>query len=134
MAQQENKLIDLDIYFCGEPLKFGGETRCIQETIANMKKIDSILKGKVDTRLTETKKAKIEAALKVASINATDELLSKELEYEHLVAQLATTSYYEPILNQMIACKQEMEDIASFIQTLDDIYEDLYKDIEVKSE
>lgn len=126
--------MDLDIYFCGEPLKFGGETRCIQETITNMKKIDSILKGKVDTRLTETKKAKIEATLKVAGINATDELLSKELEYEHLVAQLATTSYYEPILNQMIACKQEMEDIASFIQTLDDIYEDLYEDIEVKSE
>ena len=126
--------MDLDIYFCGEPLKFGGETRCIQETITNMKKIDSILKGKVDTRLTGTKKAKIEATLKVAGINATDELLSKELEYEHLVAQLATTSYYDPILNQMIACKQEMEDIASFIQTLDDIYEDLYEDIEVKSE
>lgn len=99
-----------------------------------MKKIDSILDGKIDARLTETKKAKIEMALNVASVNATDDLLAKELEYEHLVAQLATTSHYEPILNQMIACKQEMEDIASFIQILDDIYEDLYEDVEAKSE
>lgn len=128
------KPFELDIYFCGEPLKFGGETRCIQETITNMKKIDSILKGKVDTRLIETKKAKIEASLKVASLNATDELLSKELEYEHLVSQLATTASYEPVLYEMIACKQEMEEIGSFIQTLNDIYEDLYEDVEAKSE
>ena len=126
--------MDFDIYFCGKPLKFGGETRCIQKTITSMKKIDSILKGKVDTRLTGTKKAKIEAALKMASISATDELLSKELEYEHLVSRLATTTNYAPLFGEMIACKQEMEDIASFIQTLDDIYEDLYEDKEVDSE
>lgn len=95
-----------------------------------MKKIDLILNGKIDAKLTETKKAKITKAIEVAILNAEDDLLSKKLEYERETANLALTHSYDATLGLMIAYRQEQEDIERFIATLKDIQADLNKEVE----
>jgi hypothetical protein len=95
-----------------------------------MKKIDLILNGKIDAKLTETKKAKITKAIEVAILNAEDDLLSKKLEYERETANLALTHSYDTTLGFMIAYRQEQEDIERFIATLKDIQADLNKEVE----
>lgn len=99
-----------------------------------MKKIDSILKGKIDVKLIETKKAKINATIEVALLNAKDELLGKELSYAKLMEKLGTTTSYENVIKEMVELKQDVQDIESCIEALQAIKKDLEQEVEVEQD
>lgn len=99
-----------------------------------MKKIDSILKGKIDVKLIETKKAKINATIEVALLNAKDELLGKELSYAKLMETLGTTTSYEKVIKEMVDLKQDVQDIESCIAALQVIKKDLEQEVEVEQD
>ena len=99
-----------------------------------MKKIDLILNGKVDAKLIDTKKAKITKAIEVGILNAEDDLLSKELEYERWLATLGGNAEYSDILASLVAIKEDILIIKAGIHALKDVQNDLNEDIEEKSE
>lgn len=99
-----------------------------------MKKIDLILNGKVDAKLIDTKKAKITKAIEVGILNAEDDLLGKELEYERLLVALGGNAEYSDILAMLVAIKEDILIIKSSIHALQEIQNDLNEDIEEKSE
>ena len=99
-----------------------------------MKKIDLILNGKVDAKLIDTKKAKITKAIEVGILNAEDDLLGKELEYERLLVALGGNAEYSDILAELVAIKEDILIIKSGIEALKAVQADLNEDIEEKSE
>lgn len=99
-----------------------------------MKKIDLILNGKVDAKLIDTKKAKITKAIEVGILNAEDDLLGKELEYERLLVALGGNAEYSDILAEMVAIKEDILTIKAGIHALQEVQNDLNEDIEEKSE
>lgn len=99
-----------------------------------MKKIDLILNGKVDAKLIDTKKAKITKAIEVGILNAEDDLLSKELEYERLLVALGGNAEYSDILASLVAIKEYILIIKAGIHALKEVQNDLNEDIEEKSE
>lgn len=99
-----------------------------------MKKIDLILNGKVDAKLIDTKKAKITKAIEVGILNAEDDLLGKELEYERLLVSLGGNAEYSDILEELVAIKEDILVIKSGIHALKEVQADLNEDIEEKSE
>lgn len=99
-----------------------------------MKKIDLILNGKVDAKLIDTKKAKITKALEVGILNAEDDLLGKELEYERLLVTLGDNAEYSDILAKLVAIKEDILIIKAGIHALAEVKNDLNEDIEEKSE
>ena len=99
-----------------------------------MKKIDLILNGKVDAKLIDTKKAKITKAIEVGILNAEDDLLGKELEYERLLVALGGNAEYSDILASLVAIKEDILIIKSSIHALQEVQDDLNEDIEEKSE
>lgn len=99
-----------------------------------MKKIDLILNGKVDAKLIDTKKAKITKAIEVGILNAEDDLLGKELEYERLLVALGGNVEYSDILASLVAIKEDILIIKAGIHALHKVQDDLNKDIEEKSE
>lgn len=99
-----------------------------------MKKIDLILNGKVDAKLIGTKKAKITKAIEVGILNAEDDLLGKELEYERLLVALGGNTEYSDILAEMVAIKEDILIIKAGIHALQEVQNDLNEDIEEKSE
>lgn len=90
-----------------------------------MKKIDLILNGKVDAKLIDTKKSKITKAIEVGILNAEDEKLSKELEYERLLVALGGNVEYSDILEQMIEIKQDILIIEAGIHAMQKVQADL---------
>lgn len=99
-----------------------------------MKKIDLILNGKVDAKLIDTKKAKITKAIEVGILNAEDDLLGKELEYERLLVALGGNAEYSDVLKNLVDIKLTIIDIKSGIEALKAVQNDLNEDIEEKSE
>lgn len=99
-----------------------------------MKKIDLILNGKVDAKLIDTKKAKITKAIEVGILNAEDDLLGKELEYERLLVALGSNAEYSDILASLVAIKEDILIIKASIHALQEVQNDLNEDIEEKSE
>lgn len=99
-----------------------------------MKKIDLILNGKVDAKLIDTKKAKITKAIEVGILNAEDDLLGKELEYERLLVALGGNAEYSDILVSLVAVKEDILIIKAGIHALQEVQADLNEDIEEKSE
>lgn len=99
-----------------------------------MKKIDLILNGKVDAKLIDTKKAKITKAIEVGILNAEDDLLGKELEYERLLVSLGGNAEYSDILEALVAIKEDILIIKAGIHALQEVQADLNEDIEEKSE
>ena len=99
-----------------------------------MKKIDLILNGKVDAKLIDTKKAKITKAIEVGIVNAEDDLLGKELEYERLLVALGDNAEYSDILTSLVAIKEDILIIKAGIHALQEVQDDLNEDIEEKSE
>ena len=99
-----------------------------------MKKIDLILNGKVDAKLIDTKKAKITKAIEVGILNAEDDLLGKELEYERLLVALGGNAEYSDILASLVAIKEDILIIKASIHALHEVQNDLNEDIEEKSE
>ena len=99
-----------------------------------MKKIDLILNGKVDAKLIDTKKAKITKAIEVGILNAEDDLLGKELEYERWLATLGGNAEYSDILASLVAIKEDILIIKAGIEALKAVQADLNEDIEKKSE
>lgn len=99
-----------------------------------MKKVDLILNGKVDAKLIDTKKAKITKAIEVGILNAEDDLLGKELEYERLLVALGGNAEYSDILASLVAIKEDILIIKASIHALQEIQNDLNEDIEEKSE
>ena len=99
-----------------------------------MKKIDLILNGKVDAKLIDTKKAKINKAIEVGILNAEDDLLGKELEYERLLVALGGNAEYSDILASLVAIKEDILIIKACILALQEVQNDLNEDIEEKSE
>lgn len=99
-----------------------------------MKKIDLILNGKVDAKLIDTKKAKITKAIEVGILNAEDDLLGKELEYERLFVALGGNAEYSDILASLVAIKEDILIIKASIHALQEVQNDLNEDIEEKSE
>lgn len=95
-----------------------------------MKKIDLILNGKVDAKLIDTKKAKITKAIEVGILNAEDEKLSKELEYERLLVALGGNVEYSDILEQMIDIKQDILVIEAGIHAMQKVQADLDAEVE----
>lgn len=99
-----------------------------------MKKIDLILNGKVDAKLIDTKKAKITKAIEVGILNAEDDLLGKELEYERLLVALGGNAEYYDILASLVAIKEDILIIKASIHAMQEVQNDLNEDIEEKSE
>lgn len=99
-----------------------------------MKKIDLILNGKVDAKLIGTKKAKITKAIEVGLLNAEDDLLGKELEYERLLVALGGNAEYSDILASLVAIKEDILIIKESIHAFQEVQNDLNKDVEEKSE
>ena len=99
-----------------------------------MKKIDLILNGKIDAKLIDTKKAKITKAIEVGILNAEDDLLGKELEYERLLVALGGNAEYSDILASLVEIKEDILIIKASIHALQEIQNDLNEDIEEKSE
>ena len=99
-----------------------------------MKKIDLILNGKVDAKLIDTKKAKITKAIEVGILNAEDDLLGKELEYERMLVALGGNAEYSDILAELVAIKEVIRIIKAGIHALQEVQDDLNEDIEEKSE
>ena len=99
-----------------------------------MKKIDLILNGKVDAKLIDTKKAKITKAIEVGILNAEDDLLGKELEYERLLVALGGNAEYSDSLSALVAIKEDILIIKAGIHALQEVQNDLNEDIEEKSE
>ena len=93
-----------------------------------------ILNGKVDAKLIDTKKAKITKAIEVAILNAEDDLLGKELEYERLLIALGGNAEYSDILASLVAIKEDILIIKAGIHALQEVQNDLNEDIEEKSE
>lgn len=99
-----------------------------------MKKIDLILNGKIDAKLIDTKKAKITKAIEVGILNAEDDLLGKELEYERWLTTLGGNNVeYSEVLKYLVAIKQEIIDIKSGIEALKEVQADLDEEVEEKS-
>ena len=94
-----------------------------------MKKIDLILNGKVDAKLIDTKKAKINKAIEVGILNAEDDLLEKELEYEKAMASLGGADSYDTILFRLVSIKQDIGDIKSAIEALKSVQADLNAEV-----
>lgn len=99
-----------------------------------MKKIDLILNGKVDAKLIDTKKAKITKAIEVGILNAEDDLLGKELEYERWLATLGGNVEYSDVLEHLVAIKEDILIIKAGIHALQEVQNDLNEDIEVATE
>ena len=99
-----------------------------------MKKIDLILNGKVDAKLIDTKKAKITKAIEVGILNAEDDLLGKELEYERLLVSLGGNAEYSDILAALVAIKEDILIIKAGIHALKEVQADLDEEVEEKSE
>lgn len=99
-----------------------------------MKKIDLIFNDKVDAKLIDTKKAKITKAIEVGILNAEDDLLGKELEYERLLVALAGNAEYSDILTSLVAIKEDILVIKAGIHALKEVQNDLNEDVEEKSE
>lgn len=99
-----------------------------------MKKIDLILNGKVDAKLIDTKKAKITKAIEVGILNAEDDLLGKEFEYEKLLVALGGNAEYSDILAQLVAIKEDILIIKASIHALQEVQNDLDEEVEEKSE
>ena len=95
-----------------------------------MKKIDLILNGKVDAKLIDTKKAKITKAIEVGILNAEDDLLGKELEYEQWLATLGGNAEYSEVLNNLVDIKLTIIDIKSGIEALKAVQADLDEEVE----
>lgn len=104
-----------------------------QKTV-KMKKIDLILNGKVDAKLIDTKKAKITKAIEVGILNAEDDLLGKELEYERWLATLGGNAEYSEVLKNLVDIKLTIIDIKSGIEALKAVQADLDEEVEEKSE
>lgn len=109
------------------------ESENTQNTI-KMKKIDLILNGKVDAKLIDTKKAKITKAIEVGILNAEDDLLGKELEYERLLVALGGNAEYSDILSQLVEIKEDILIIKAGIEALKEVQTDLEEEVEEKSE
>lgn len=99
-----------------------------------MKKIDLILNGKVDAKLIDTKKAKITKAIEVGILNAEDDLLGKELEYERWLVTLGGNAEYSEVLKNLVDIKLTIIDIKSGIEALKAVQADLDEEVEEKSE
>lgn len=99
-----------------------------------MKKIDLILNGKVDAKLIDTKKAKITKAIEVGILNAEDDLLGKELEYERLLVALGGNAEYSDILASLVVIKEDILIIKTGIQALKEVQSDLDEEVEVADE
>ena len=99
-----------------------------------MKKIDLILNGKVDAKLIDTKKAKITKAIEVGILNAEDDLLGKELEYERWLATLGGNAEYSDVLKNLVDIKLTIIDIKSGIEALKAVQADLDEEVEVADE
>lgn len=99
-----------------------------------MKKIDLILNGKVDAKLIDTKKAKITKAIEVGILNAEDDLLGKELEYDRLLVALGGNAEYSDILAALVSIKEDILIIKAGIHALQEVQNDLNEDIEEKIE
>lgn len=99
-----------------------------------MKKIDLILNGKVDAKLIDTKKAKITKAIEVGILNAEDDLLGKELEYERWLATLGSNAEYSDVLKNLVCIKLTIIDIKSGIEALKAVQADLDEEVEENSE
>lgn len=99
-----------------------------------MKKIDLILNGKVDAKLIDTKKAKITKAIEVGILNAEDDLLGKELEYERLLVALGGNAEYSDILSQLVEIKDDIHIIKAGIDALKAVQADLEEEVEETSE
>lgn len=95
-----------------------------------MKKIDLILNGKVDAKLIDTKKAKITKAIEVGILNAEDDLLDKELEYERLLVALGGNFEYSDVLKHLAEIKLTIIDIKSGIEALKAVQADLDEEVE----
>ena len=99
-----------------------------------MKKIDLFLNGKVDAKLIDTKKAKITKAIEVGILNAEDDLLGKELEYERWLVTLGGNAEYSDVLKNLVDIKLTIIDIKSGIEALKAVQADLDEEVEEKSE
>ena len=99
-----------------------------------MKKIDLILNGKGDAKLIDTKKAKITKAIEVGILNAEDDLLGKELEYERLLVALGGNAEYSDVLKHLVEIKLTIIDIKSGIEALKAVQADLDEEVEEKIE
>ena len=99
-----------------------------------MKKIDLILNGKVDAKLIDTRKAKINTAIKVGILNAEDDLLGKELEYERWLTTLGGNAEYSNVLEHLVEIKEDILIIKAGIHALQEVQNDLNEDIDEKSE
>lgn len=99
-----------------------------------MKKIDLILNGKIDAKLIDTKKAKITKAIEVGILNAEDDLLGKELEYERWLVTLGGNAEYSEVLKNLVDIKLTIIDIKSGIEALKAVQADLDEEVEEKSE
>ena len=99
-----------------------------------MKKIDLILNGKVDAKLIDTKKAKITKAIEVGILNAEDDLLGKELEYERLLVSLGGNAEYSDILASLVTIKEDILIIKASIHALKEVQADLDEEVEVADE
>ena len=81
-----------------------------------------------------SKKAKITKAIEVGILNAEDDLLGKELEYERLLVALGGNAEYSDILAALVAIKEDILIIKAGIHALQEVQDDLNEDIEEKSE
>lgn len=95
-----------------------------------MKKIDLILNGKVDAKLIDTKKAKITKSIEVGILNAEDDLLGKELEYERWLVTLGGNAEYSEVLKNLVDIKLTIIDIKSGIEALKAVQADLDEEVE----
>ena len=105
-----------------------------EQTTVKMKKIDLILNGKVDAKLIDTKKAKITKAIEVGILNAEDDLLGKELEYERWLATLGGNAEYSEVLKHLAEIKEDIIIIKAGIHALKEVQSDLDEEVEEKSE
>lgn len=101
-----------------------------EQTTVKMKKIDLILNGKVDAKLIDTKKAKITKAIEVGILNAEDDLLGKELEYERWLATLGGNVEYSDVLKHLMEIKEDIIIIKAGIHALKEVQADLDEEVE----
>lgn len=99
-----------------------------------MKKIDLILNGKVDAKLIDTKKAKITKAIEVGILNAEDDLLGKELEYERWLSTLGGNAEYSDVLKNLVDIKLTIIDIKAGIEALKAVQADLDEEVDATKE
>lgn len=94
-----------------------------------MKKIDAILKGKLDEKLVGTKKMKIEKAIEVAILNAEEEIITLECKYQDLMMNLATSSDISSVISKLADIKQSIVDIKWGIRALHALKKDLNSEV-----